>query len=94
MDTRSRSTLKSNQTKSNRIKSVLFSPGVRGGVGELYVRSIMAYVCSLQGQQTRSLDGLLRCADIFIQNPGIIRFTAWWVGVCLLATGGRSSLSH
>lgn len=50
---------------------------MRGGVGELYFRSIMAYVCCLQGQQTRSLDGLLRCTDIFIQNPGICRFTAW-----------------
>lgn len=55
----------------------LISPEVRGGVGELYFQSIMAYVCCLQGQQVEAMDGLLRCADIFVKNPGICRFNAW-----------------
>eukprot|EP00903_Cladosiphon_okamuranus_P014222 g13213.t1 len=53
------------------------SPAIRGGVGELYFRSIIAYVCCLQGQQGTALDGLSRCTDILVTNPGICRFSAW-----------------
>jgi len=55
------------------------SPNVRGGFGELYAQSIRAYVYSLQGNQEGVMDALWRSADIFVQNPGICRFTAWWV---------------
>lgn len=53
------------------------SPKIRGGVGELYSLSIMSYVYSLQGHQEGAMDGLSRCTDIFVKNPGLCRFTAW-----------------
>ncbi len=53
------------------------SPKIRGGVGELYSQSIMSYVYSLQGHPKGAVDGLRRCTEIFVKNPGICRFTAW-----------------
>ncbi|CAN0544287.1 unnamed protein product, partial [Ectocarpus sp. 12 AP-2014] len=53
------------------------TPEVKGGVGELYFRSIMAYANVLQGRQSWAMDGLWRCADIFLTSPGICRLTAW-----------------
>lgn len=52
-------------------------PEVKGGVGELYFHSIMAYANVLQGRQSWAIDGLWRCADIFLTSPGICRLTAW-----------------
>lgn len=56
---------------------IFFSPEVRDGVGELYLRMIMAYVYLLQEQTNNAVCGLLRCADILVKKPGICRFTSW-----------------
>ncbi|CAM9794065.1 unnamed protein product [Ectocarpus sp. 4 AP-2014] len=68
------------------------TPEVKGGVGELYFRSIMAYASVLQGRQSWAMDGLSRCADIFLTSPGICRLTAWThlahcTLACLLLSG-------
>ncbi|CAM9974786.1 unnamed protein product [Ectocarpus sp. 13 AM-2016] len=68
------------------------TPEVKGGVGELYFRSIMAYANVLQGRQSWAMDGLWRCADIFLTSPGICRLTAWThlahlTLACLLLSG-------
>ncbi|CAM9691032.1 unnamed protein product [Ectocarpus sp. 6 AP-2014] len=68
------------------------TPEVKGGVGELYFHSIMAYANVLQGRQSWAMDGLWRCADIFLTSPGICRLTAWThlahcTLACLLLSG-------
>ncbi|CAM9279340.1 unnamed protein product, partial [Ectocarpus sp. 8 AP-2014] len=68
------------------------TPEVKGGVGELYFHSIMAYANALQGRQSWAIDGLWRCADIFLTSPGICRLTAWThlahcTLACLLLSG-------
>ena len=41
------------------------------------MQSILAYVCTLQGQHESGMEGLWRCADIFVKNPGVCRFSLW-----------------
>ncbi|CAM9560265.1 unnamed protein product [Scytosiphon promiscuus] len=69
------------------------SPDVRDGVGELYFRSIMAYVFVLQGREAGAMEGLSRCVDIFLKSPGICRFSAWkHLAHCTLACMAMSRL--
>ena len=53
------------------------SADIRDGVGELYVRSIMAYVYRLEGRLEVSFDNLRRCGEVIIKYPGLCRFTSW-----------------
>lgn len=55
------------------------SPEVRGGAGELYIRSITAYIDVLEGNISSAYDHLLRGAEVMIANPGICRLSAWCV---------------
>eukprot|EP00752_Nemacystus_decipiens_P005075 g4606.t1 len=78
----------------NLMMHVTQSPEVRGGVGEVYLRMIMAYVCLLQERPNNAVCGLLRCADVLVKKPGICRFTSWkHVAHCCLAGMASSNLA-
>ncbi|CAM9760733.1 unnamed protein product [Laminaria digitata] len=67
-------------------------PEVKGGAGELYIRSITAYIDVLEGNTSSSYDHLVRGAEVMIANPGICRLSAWGhlahcTLACLVVTG-------
>lgn len=62
------------------VLSCYWSPEVRGGAGELHIRSITAFIDVLEGNTSSSYDHLVRGAEVMIANPGMCRLSAWWVG--------------
>ena len=52
------------------------SPNVRGGVGELYFRGIVAYSAVVQGQRDYAIECVMRCSEVYVKSPGLCRFPA------------------
>ena len=52
---------------------------IRDSVGELYVRSIMAYASRLEGRSAISFESFERCGEIIVKHPGLCRFTTGYV---------------
>lgn len=53
------------------------SSEIYDGVGELYVRTIMAYVSRLEGLDEACFENLERCGEVMIKYPGMCRFITW-----------------
>lgn len=65
---------------------------MRGGAGELYIRSIAAYIDMVEGNISEAYEHMVRGAEVMIANPGICRLSAWWVG-CWLGRSYRIRVS-